>query len=268
MPDRLPWLPARLLGLLVLGWAGMGVLASLVSLLARDLSADPALVGAVQLFGMMPALALAPQVTGLRPLPPHRPPGPLAIGAALSAGIALQLVLVGLTAALGELVPALAPSAEATARLSEATALRDWGRAFTVPFMLVFVAPMTEELLFRGAIQPALAARLGSAPAVLATALLFALFHLSPYALVYATLAGIVLGVLRERTGSLRPSFALHAGFNAAPMLLDERLVAIPGFHPNAPGTSLPLPVLGGAIAIAGGSLAVFAASTRAPAGR
>jgi membrane protease YdiL (CAAX protease family) len=185
-----------------------------------------------------------------------------AIGAAFATGVALQLVLVGVTAAIGDLLPFLEPSAAAVARLEEATALRSYARAFAVPFALVFVAPLTEELLFRGAIQPALAERVGRLPAIGITAVLFAVFHLAPHALVYATLAGLLLGALRERTGSILPSFTLHAGFNAAPILLTEALVPIPGFNTGDPEARLPWPVLCAATFAALAALLLFVVQT------
>lgn len=262
MSARPRWLPARLLGLLVLGWAGMGVLAAVMGGLVPELGSDPAAIGVIQLFGLLPALAIAPRVTGVAPRAPTVPLTPGAIASAFVAGVALQLVLVGVTAAIGDLVPVLEPSAATVARLEEATELRSYARAIAVPFALVFVAPLTEELLFRGAIQPALVERVGRVPAIGITAMLFAIFHLAPYALVYATLAGLVLGALRERTGSLLPSFALHAGFNAAPILLSEALVPIPGFNSGDPAARLPLPVLFAATFAAMAALLSFVVQT------
>jgi len=76
-------------------------------------------------------------------------------------------------------------------------------------------AGISEELLFRGAIQP----RLG----LLLTTLLFALGHLQ-YGLTLATLQvfiiGLVLGLMRKRTGSVVLCIVTHAAYNMVGTLL------------------------------------------------
>lgn len=234
----------RVLGLLVLGWTGMGGLAALLAMFGADARADVGLMAAVQLFGLLPAIAIAPRATGVVPAAPPRPVPPAALLAALCLGVALQFVLVWVTAAVGDLVPLLAQPPEATSRLVAATELTSYPRAVLVPFSLVFVAPLTEELLFRGAIQPALERAWGRLFAVVATAVLFAAYHVAPFALLYAGVAGLVLGLLRARTGSLLPSFVMHAGFNGVGVLVTAELVPIPGFNSGDDLARIPLPVL------------------------
>jgi uncharacterized protein len=83
----------------------------------------------------------------------------------------------------------------------------------------VTVAPFMEELFFRGFLYPALARPLGIAASVVITALTFALIHSSQLASAWAPLlllfvVGVVLTLLRVRTGSVIPSFVLHAAYN------------------------------------------------------
>lgn len=91
-----------------------------------------------------------------------------------------------------------------------------FGGLMTVAGALVLglSAGISEELLFRGAVQP----RLG----LLLATVLFALGHLQ-YGLTFATLEvfviGLVLGVLRNRT-STTITIIVHAGYNAAGVLL------------------------------------------------
>jgi membrane protease YdiL (CAAX protease family) len=78
------------------------------------------------------------------------------------------------------------------------------------------------------------------------------MMHLAPLAVAYASLAGLVLGVVRMRTGSVLPAIALHGAFNATPVLLPETLVRIEGF--NTVGERvyhLPLPLLLGSACVA-----------------
>jgi membrane protease YdiL (CAAX protease family) len=82
------------------------------------------------------------------------------------------------------------------------------------------VAPVCEELLFRGLLLRSLARRLEPAPAIAVCALVFALAHLldptlGTLAVVPALFAlGAVSGVLALRTGDLSRSIFLHVGFN------------------------------------------------------
>jgi membrane protease YdiL (CAAX protease family) len=76
----------------------------------------------------------------------------------------------------------------------------------------VILAPLFEEIIFRGLLFPTLHARFGSLPAIGGSALLFALAH--GYGLV-AFLAvfwsGLLWGWAYSRTGSLLPGMAAHA---------------------------------------------------------
>ena len=83
------------------------------------------------------------------------------------------------------------------------------------------VAPVFEELLFRGLLLRSVARRLEPGPAVAVTALVFALSHylldptLGTLAVVPALFAlGAVSGVLALRSGELSKSIFLHVGFN------------------------------------------------------
>jgi len=83
----------------------------------------------------------------------------------------------------------------------------------------VTVAPLMEELFFRGFLYPALARRLGIAWSVVITAAGFALMHSPQLANAWAPLlllfiVGVVLTVVRARTGSVLPGFFLHAAYN------------------------------------------------------
>jgi membrane protease YdiL (CAAX protease family) len=92
--------------------------------------------------------------------------------------------------------------------------------------MRLLLAAIWEEVLFRGTLQPAIAARpwgarrwFGIGSANLQTSLAFAAAHLwtQPGGLWPAYFAvSLLLGAVRERTGSVAPCIALHAAFNVA----------------------------------------------------
>jgi len=78
----------------------------------------------------------------------------------------------------------------------------------------VVVAPLFEEILFRGVLLPVLGTWLGPTGAVLLSAALFAAAHLSLAEWIPLFLLGIGLGVLRLRSGRLASCVLLHALWN------------------------------------------------------
>lgn len=76
---------------------------------------------------------------------------------------------------------------------------------------LVIVAPMTEELLFRGLFLRGFLSRYSAYKATLASAILFGLFHLNPWQLVHTTAIGILLAWWFLKTRSLIPCIFGHA---------------------------------------------------------
>jgi hypothetical protein len=81
------------------------------------------------------------------------------------------------------------------------------------------LAPVIEELLFRGLLLRALLRRMSPEAAVFVSALAFALAHLagdpnSLPALPALAALGVVLGIVALRTGSLSRPILIHAGFN------------------------------------------------------
>lgn len=81
---------------------------------------------------------------------------------------------------------------------------------------LVLLAPLAEELVFRGWIYTALRRSLSFWPSYIATLVLFAGIHwdASHTRIVQVLPLAAALGLLRERTGSIKPTIALHATYN------------------------------------------------------
>lgn len=86
---------------------------------------------------------------------------------------------------------------------------------------VVLIAPIAEELLFRGALLRALVRRMTPAWAIFVSALVFALVHplgdpeVGSIIVVPAILTlGVVSGYLAVRSGNLSRSIWLHVGFN------------------------------------------------------
>ena len=97
-------------------------------------------------------------------------------------------------------------------------------------FALVVVAPVTEELLFRGIILRGFLANYGQRTAIVLSALLFAVIHVNPWQLLPAFAAGLILAWLAVETGSLVPCIFAHAVNNSAGFLAELIPVEIPGF--------------------------------------
>jgi membrane protease YdiL (CAAX protease family) len=118
-----------------------------------------------------------------------------------------------------------------------------------VSLVIIAVLPAAcEELVLRGGLLPSLAARLGALPAVVITAVVFALIHGDVIRLLFTFVLGVVLGLLRLGTRSLWPPVIVHVTLNAltfaiAPLVDD----------PSQPYT--PQPALGLACLVVGVAL-------------
>jgi membrane protease YdiL (CAAX protease family) len=239
--------PVSALGLLVLGRVLLEVTVLVfvaITIAARGVdygaavrmvATDPLPLGAAQLAALGAVIALGVWLSA-----PGEAPGPTLglmpartgiVVAAAIAGLGLQLPMVELTTLVARAVPRMAHSPEVDALITQLTRIDSPMRAITVPFTFVFIAPVTEELLFRGLIQRSMRERYGPRAAIASSALLFGAFHFDLQALFFATVVGLVLGLLAERTQSTMPGIALHAGFNAVPVLVPEALLRIPGFN-------------------------------------
>ena len=84
----------------------------------------------------------------------------------------------------------------------------------------VFLAPIVEEVLFRGILLPLLARRIGPVPATVLSSIGFAAIHADLGSFAPLTLLAIALSLAYARTRSLRVPIAMHMLFNAANLLL------------------------------------------------
>ncbi|HMF92408.1 MAG TPA: type II CAAX endopeptidase family protein [Candidatus Angelobacter sp.] len=91
--------------------------------------------------------------------------------------------------------------------------------AYALAAFGILVAPLVEELFFRGFLYPALARRMGQVAGIGITAFLFAMLHAGQLALAWAPLlvlflVGAVLTFVRARTNSVATCVLMHAGYN------------------------------------------------------
>jgi membrane protease YdiL (CAAX protease family) len=89
------------------------------------------------------------------------------------------------------------------------------GEALLLVVLVGVLAPIFEELFYRGLVQRALLKR-GLPPyaAVGVTALVFGASHFQLLQLPGLVVAGLVFGVLAQRSGRLGPAITAHIGFN------------------------------------------------------
>ena len=111
---------------------------------------------------------------------------------------------------------------------------RTMGSAYALAAFAVLVAPVVEELFFRGFLYPALARPLGVVPAIALTAGLFALLHSQQLAHAWAPLfvlliVGTVLTVVRAVTKSVAMCVLIHMAYNFT--LVSAAFVATQGFR-------------------------------------
>jgi len=94
--------------------------------------------------------------------------------------------------------------------------------SLTDVFLLSFIAgPILEESLFRGCLLPVLEQSTGKALAVIATAVLFALFHAPANAphWFWLTATGMAYGSMRIASQSTSAAALMHASYNLALIL-------------------------------------------------
>ncbi len=101
----------------------------------------------------------------------------------------------------------------------------DWeSSSIDIAFLFLsfaIVTPIAEELLFRGYILDSIKRMHGDWPAIIGSALLFALVHVNLFGMAPIIMAGVIYGWLRIKTGSLLPSIACHMMWNLMALSLN-----------------------------------------------
>lgn len=115
--------------------------------------------------------------------------------------------------------------------------LTDVMRSSTGYFVLCMLAPLMEEVIFRGAVITALQRFCeektikgwkATALMVVLSALFFSLVHMNPAQLPHAFIVGLLLGWIYIRTGSIVPCFVLHWINNSAAYAIVNAFPLIP----------------------------------------
>lgn len=165
-------------------------------------------VGALGQYGIILILILAIAHGLDRPLLALQGPGRR--GRAAGLAVAAFFAIIAATAALSPFLDAgdeqgLVPDA--------------WDPSRAAPFLanavvVTIVAPLAEELLFRGLGYGLLTQFVGAWPAILVTGVAFGLAHGLVLGLPVLSIFGIALAWLRRQTGSVFPGMIVHGLFN------------------------------------------------------
>jgi membrane protease YdiL (CAAX protease family) len=172
----------------------------------------------------MAFVAIPRALAGVRLLPPRGTARSILLGLGLAipawiGATTLGYILTRLLELLGR-SPEVGVVEEAIARLDPTVLI----------LAVILVAPVAEELFFRGVVLNAWLREYGERRAILGSAALFAAIHANPTtwdAFIGSAVSvvpifglGLALAVLYRRTGSLLAAMALHAGFNAISLTL------------------------------------------------
>jgi hypothetical protein len=95
-----------------------------------------------------------------------------------------------------------------------------WPALLSMLVMTGFVAPLGEEVAFRGLLFPWLRSRLGVGAAAVVSGLVFAILHGVPILIPALTAIGAALALFYHRCGSLWPVILAHGVFNAIMIVL------------------------------------------------
>ncbi len=94
------------------------------------------------------------------------------------------------------------------------------GSLITIVISTMIVAPIVEEVIFRGLIYDRLCNAMPKVWAMLLSSLLFGVAHGQIVWMIYAFVLGMVLCVVMEKTKSVMASILLHMSFNVAGIVL------------------------------------------------
>lgn len=135
---------------------------------------------------------------------------------AISQGVRWGVTLCFLVLLLGMVITALFPMEPESQDFAKIMMMVKSPRELLIPIIMgVVLAPIGEEIYFRGFFYPALRARWGVGKGIFMTSLFFALMHLDLYRLIPIAAGGAGLAYLYERTGNIWVNIIAHAVWNA-----------------------------------------------------
>ena len=136
-------------------------------------------------------------------------------------GIFGQLILVNLVNwPLSKFFPDAFSFDEVSKRAEDIAATAPGAWVILLVLIVVVGAPVVEEIVYRGCLQTNLISAAGRTLGILLTAVIFAAIHLSPVEFPGLFVFALLLGIAREKTGTLGLPIVTHFAFNATGLLL------------------------------------------------
>lgn len=128
------------------------------------------------------------------------------------AGLALAWVVLGIYIGIVDLINV--DKLEPVSTINDDVLFKHVGLVALIGVLVVLVAPVAEEIIFRGFLLGGLARRVGPILAALASSLLFAAVHYDVGSLIPFTLIGLVFTFVYLRSGNLTSAILAHFLFN------------------------------------------------------
>lgn len=100
--------------------------------------------------------------------------------------------------------------------------------SFALVLMVSVLLPgIIEELMFRGVMQGSMEMEGGRVSVIILQAFAFSIFHADPLFILSPFLAGLLLGYLRQKTGSIFPGILAHISLNMTMLVMQPLLPKI-----------------------------------------
>lgn len=88
---------------------------------------------------------------------------------------------------------------------------------------IVIIAPIMEEIIFRGYFVTQCRFDLGYKPAIIFGAILWGILHMNPYQFLYSFIMGLVLNIIFIETNSILFTIIIHMGNNIGGVLIPKQ---------------------------------------------
>ncbi len=155
------------------------------------------------------------EIFGLRKVPFFQA---LVIG--LGCSVLAYPIMLGINLIVNSLVHHQEAPQQLIQTFKDATTVEDHALIIAIAVSATVVAPICEEILFRGAFYPVAARALGRGPSALLMALVFALIHDTFAAAPSLMVLALCFTILYEAYGSILVPIFCHAGFNAINLII------------------------------------------------
>lgn len=137
--------------------------------------------------------------------------------------VGYYLILLGLLVVVAIIASSIGVQAPENPDASNGVEMLSFMGCFWYTFALsVVLAPIVEEVVFRGILFPAISRRYGTIMGVIVSSLVFTLVHINPIQMLSVLPLGIYLAIMYRRTGSIYPGMILHATWNLFVLIIAQ----------------------------------------------